>query len=570
MIPNGKRMAPSLSELLAHAAWTRQLARSLVGDAAADDVVQDTWIAAMRQPPDTSRPLRPWLGTVVRRNVFNRARERQRRETREAHVDVVAAPESAEAQLGRLELHKALVEVVGQLAEPYRRMILLAYFDGLTSAEIGARESLPAGTVRGRLKTAVELLREALDRRFASREAWLFPLTELAFPSTRAPGAGPAGGGSHVRAPGAPAAVGGASALPMTAVVIAVAVIATIGWGVHERSRRAVELASRRGSPTKSAPRATSPRAPFGGGATNDVRRAPSAIFGDPVPSDPSGGAAPVKGLEAAVFGIVTVGGPEASRAAPRVSAGGRLSGAAIRIVGGLAAQPAPPRETTLLTFDAGGLLPRIQVARVGQPLAVLNGDEVPRTVGMRLGGAVLFDRTIPGREQSSAVEIPNGRDVIEIDSGARARPTAFVVPTDNDFHDVTNAKGTFELRGVPPGRYTLEAWDAELGTRTVEVVVPTQERILRFSYGAEVSIVAGVSGGCTITKGVAGPVAKACAEGGVSEAKKVMKKLVKEATVRGRKFTCDGCHRELDSFALLPDARKDLEAMLAVVAGPR
>jgi RNA polymerase sigma factor (sigma-70 family) len=200
---NAKTSPPSLVELLQHAAWTRQLARSLVGTGDADDLVQDTWVAAMHRPPDTTKPVRPWLGTVVRNNAFNRSRSAARRGARETAGEVVSrqVPETAEALLGRLELHKILVEAVAELAEPYRRMVLLAYFEGLTSVEIGASENLPPGTVRGRLKTALDLLREALDRRLGDRGAWLVPLTELTSSGAGAVGAVAAGvAGFTVRA----------------------------------------------------------------------------------------------------------------------------------------------------------------------------------------------------------------------------------------------------------------------------------------------------------------------------------------------------------------------------------
>ena len=140
---NRKNTPPSLAELLQHAAWTRQLARGLVGEAAADDVVQETWIAALRRPPDARQPLRSWLATVVRNNSFNRSRERARRAAREARVDAHQGLESAEVVLGRLEMHKVLVEVVSALPEPYRQTVLLAYFDELSSTEIGAATVTP-------------------------------------------------------------------------------------------------------------------------------------------------------------------------------------------------------------------------------------------------------------------------------------------------------------------------------------------------------------------------------------------------------------------------------------------
>src|SRR5690606_23864875 len=45
----------------------RRLARALTADdATADDLVQDTWVAALRNPPGEDRPVRPWLSTVMR------------------------------------------------------------------------------------------------------------------------------------------------------------------------------------------------------------------------------------------------------------------------------------------------------------------------------------------------------------------------------------------------------------------------------------------------------------------------------------------------------------------------
>ncbi|MEW6073256.1 MAG: sigma factor [Planctomycetota bacterium] len=53
---------PDPEDLLAHAAPLRRLARRLVADEArADDLVQDTWLAALRRPPGEERNLRGWL-----------------------------------------------------------------------------------------------------------------------------------------------------------------------------------------------------------------------------------------------------------------------------------------------------------------------------------------------------------------------------------------------------------------------------------------------------------------------------------------------------------------------------
>src|SRR4051812_30511604 len=164
--------SPLFEQLLREVGKTRQLARSLLGDeSAADDAIHETWASASRQvPPETPEP---WLRRALRNRLLNQAREERRRSAREEKSLPGAAPASPEELLARLEMHRKLVEAVARLAEPYRQAVLLRYFEELTSAEIGARLGIPAATVRGRLRTAVELLREDLDRAPGGRRAWL-------------------------------------------------------------------------------------------------------------------------------------------------------------------------------------------------------------------------------------------------------------------------------------------------------------------------------------------------------------------------------------------------------------
>jgi RNA polymerase sigma-70 factor (ECF subfamily) len=72
-------MSPAIDPelLLREHAWLRRLAYSLAADpGSADDLVQDTWVAALEHPPRTSADgVRAWLASVAR----NLARGRRRR-----------------------------------------------------------------------------------------------------------------------------------------------------------------------------------------------------------------------------------------------------------------------------------------------------------------------------------------------------------------------------------------------------------------------------------------------------------------------------------------------------------
>ena len=75
---------------------------------------------------------------------------------------------------------------------------------------------------------------------------------------------------------------------------------------------------------------------------------------------------------------------------------------------------------------------------------------------------------------------------------------------------------------------------------------------------------VAGDEGKCTIATKGDSPTAKACAKGGRAEAKKMMKEMVKQAKAAGQKFTCDGCHKDLDNYELTKNAVEEFKKLEA------
>ncbi len=171
-----------IDELLRHAAWVRGLARSLVhDDAAADDALQETWTAALRSPPRDADTSRAWLARVVRNAVRARGRADARRVRRE---EAVARSEGLEATadvVARAEQHRRLVLALMELDEPYRRTLLLRFFEELPPRDVAARMQVPVETVRTRTRRGLALLRERLDdEEHGDRSRWVRALVPLA------------------------------------------------------------------------------------------------------------------------------------------------------------------------------------------------------------------------------------------------------------------------------------------------------------------------------------------------------------------------------------------------------
>lgn len=170
--------------LLAQSSFLRRLAQSLLFDEhEVDEVVQQTWLAALKQHPQNAASLRPWLRTTLRNFIFQKYRGDTRREQREeASARAERLPSTSEI-VEREESRRELVELVLKLEEPYRSVILLRYFEERSAREIAKQLNEPLETVRTRIKRGLDRLREQLDQKQnGNRRAWCLHLIPLALP----------------------------------------------------------------------------------------------------------------------------------------------------------------------------------------------------------------------------------------------------------------------------------------------------------------------------------------------------------------------------------------------------
>ena len=167
----------AIKQVLAEGKWLQRLALCLAHDQAdADDIVQETWLAALRAAPDERRPMRPWLAHVLRnagRKLWRHESRRRRREITAAALLGAEEVASTDTMLARLELQRMIAAIVRDLDEPYRTVILLRFFEGRSPADMAISLGVPAGTVRWRLNEGLRRVREQLDAAHGgNRQAW--------------------------------------------------------------------------------------------------------------------------------------------------------------------------------------------------------------------------------------------------------------------------------------------------------------------------------------------------------------------------------------------------------------
>ncbi|MHC4517176.1 MAG: RNA polymerase sigma factor [Planctomycetota bacterium] len=142
--------------LLAH------LAGKLGSAESAEEAAQEALVRAYFSMGKLKQPGKffSWLLGIAR----NVAMEQQRAEQVRRQREVVRAA-SQEAPQPELSQDYGLEASVAALPEPYRQVILLRYYGGVSCAQIADQLDMPLGTVTKTLSRAYALLRDAMQQR---------------------------------------------------------------------------------------------------------------------------------------------------------------------------------------------------------------------------------------------------------------------------------------------------------------------------------------------------------------------------------------------------------------------
>lgn len=151
-----------------------------------EDVFQETFLQLFtsRDSFDTSRPLRPWLFTIA----ANKAKDALRKSQRTAAVAIGTISDAQEMsfdevintltsyttrpyeELEKDETASRVAEVIANMPENLREILILAYFNRFSYKQMAEILSIPIGTVKSRLHTAVARFAKEYKASVGSKE----------------------------------------------------------------------------------------------------------------------------------------------------------------------------------------------------------------------------------------------------------------------------------------------------------------------------------------------------------------------------------------------------------------
>ncbi|HXG34937.1 MAG TPA: sigma-70 family RNA polymerase sigma factor [Bryobacteraceae bacterium] len=135
---------------------------------AAEEVLLDVYLEVWRKAESFDRErgsAMSWLVMLARSRAIDRLRSRAGERKREQPLpgkDVLRGIADPEQETLAAERRRIIVEALARLADGQREAIELAFYEGLTHAEIAERLGQPLGTVKTRIRSGMMRLRALL------------------------------------------------------------------------------------------------------------------------------------------------------------------------------------------------------------------------------------------------------------------------------------------------------------------------------------------------------------------------------------------------------------------------
>lgn len=147
------------------------LNRILRDTQAAEEILQDIFFQLWRTASrfDASRGSLPaWLAVIARNRAISRLRRHNPAGGEELLEGTAVSTFNIETVASQQQLMGRVKGALESLPREQRAAVELAYFEGMTHSEIAQRTGDPLGTVKTRLRSAVETLKRTLHSQSAS------------------------------------------------------------------------------------------------------------------------------------------------------------------------------------------------------------------------------------------------------------------------------------------------------------------------------------------------------------------------------------------------------------------
>ncbi|HZR79657.1 MAG TPA: carboxypeptidase regulatory-like domain-containing protein [Candidatus Binatia bacterium] len=164
---------------------------------------------------------------------------------------------------------------------------------------------------------------------------------------------------------------------------------------------------------------------------------------------------------------------PNATSEEVVVGPGGGLQNVFVRVTAGAPAGPfPPPKDPVTIDQDGCHYKPHVVGVQVGQPLKIMNDDGTLHNVHGMPKKNPPFNFAMPKFVKQKETTFTTPEVMVAMKCDVHPWMNGFIGVVDNPFFAVTGPDGTYTIQNLPPGEYTIEAWQEKYGTQTGKVKV--------------------------------------------------------------------------------------------------
>jgi hypothetical protein len=144
------------------------------------------------------------------------------------------------------------------------------------------------------------------------------------------------------------------------------------------------------------------------------------------------------------------------------------------------------PTDPAVLDQQGCMYVPRVLAFRTHQPLDIKNTDPVTHNVHPMPRDNKPWNRSLPQGAEPFVTNFANQELAIPVACNIHPWMRAFLFVFAHPYFEVTTKSGTFDLKNLPPGTYTIEAWHERFGTVDQTVTIgPKESKSLSFKFNS-------------------------------------------------------------------------------------
>jgi hypothetical protein len=118
---------------------------------------------------------------------------------------------------------------------------------------------------------------------------------------------------------------------------------------------------------------------------------------------------------------------------------------------------------------------PHVQVIPMRSELEIINSDPTLHNTHGFLGRRTVFNVALPDQDMRVKASLKRP-GIVRVECDAHGWMLGWIYVADNPYYAVTAEDGTFTITDVPPGTYTLVAWQEYTGSMEIPVTVKAKE----------------------------------------------------------------------------------------------